>query len=456
MKKENKVLKILFSQLNSFIVYILIVAVVISLIVKEFLDASVIGAIIILNIILGFIQEYRAEKSLEALKKLETSNVKVLRNNKVRLISSKELVLGDIILIDSGMKIPADSYLFEAKDVEVNESILTGESTLVKKFVTVLKQKAELAEQINILFSSTTLVNGRAKAIVVNTGMNTEVGKIATLIQEEKSKVTPLQNKLKTLGLTLGIGVIIIALIILFSGVLEGQDIVTMLLIAISLAVAAVPEGLPAVVTISLAIGVQKMIKKNVLIRKLASVETLGSTTVIAADKTGTITQNKMKVTKLYLDGNIISPEQDSKNKELMLKILVNCNDAHLPDIGDPTEIALLEMSGANSTPRYPRIDEIPFTSERKYMITFHKIDNKKVTFAKFAPERIYELCNYYNYKGRISKFTLMQKQKIIELAEKFANQALRVLGCAYHTEGKSKDMIFLGLVGMIDPPREE
>lgn len=453
-KKENKAFKILFEQVNSFVVYILIAAMSISFIVKEYLDGIVIGAIIVLNTILGFFQEYKAEKAIQSLKKLESSQTLVIRNNNHIIIQSKTLVPGDIILLEAGSKIPADCYLLEAYDLKVDESILTGESVPVKKLVQVIKDDSQIADQINMLFSSTNVVSGRAKAVVVKTAMETELGKIANIIQEEEEKETPLQKKLSALGKTLGISVILIAIIILITGFFEGEKLSNMLLIAISLAVAAVPEGLPAVVTISLALGVQRMVKKNVLVRKLSSVETLGSTTVVCADKTGTITQNKMTVTKIFVDNKILDVNENSKNKDLMLKIISNCNDSKLPDIGDPTELALLRINPKIEI--YPRIDEIPFSSERKYMITHHNINNKIMTFSKFAPEKILELCSYININGKITKFTNEKKASVLKVNEDLAKNALRLLGCAYSEGKKTKDLIFVGLVGMIDPPRPE
>ncbi len=453
-KKENKILKILLEQINSFVVYILIAAMLISFFVDQILDGIVIGAIIILNTLLGFIQESKAEKAIQALKKLETSQSLVIRDNKHVLIQSKNLVPGDIILLNEGNKVPADCYLLESVELKVDESILTGESVPVKKIPSKIDHDVQIADQSNMLFSSTTVVSGKAKAVVVNTAMGTEVGKIATIIQEESEKQTPLQKKLDNLGKVLGYAVIVIAVIILFTGILEGEELSSMLLIAISLAVAAVPEGLPAVVTISLALGVQRMVKKNTLVRRLSSVETLGSTTVISADKTGTITQNKMTVTKIFIDNKILEVNEDSKNRQLLLEIINNCNDAKLPDIGDPTELALLRISPNIKV--YPRTDEIPFNSERKYMITYHKVNNKIMTYAKFAPEKIIELCNYINVNGRITKFTKEKKAYILKMNEDLAKNALRLLGCAYAEGKKTHDLIFVGLVGMIDPPRLE
>jgi Ca2+-transporting ATPase len=453
-KKENKILKILTEQVNSFVVYILIAAVIISLITKNYLDAIVIASILILNTTLGFIQEYRAEKSIESLKKLETKNVLIIRDKKQVLINSKFIVPGDIIIIEEGIKIPADSYLLECYDIEADESILTGESVPVKKQIGIMKHDSLIAEQLNMLFSSTTITKGRGKAIVANTGMNTELGKIASLIQNESEKQTPLQKKLDKMGKTLGILVIIIAVAVFFIGLLDKQDPSAILLIAISLAVAAIPEGLPAIVTISLALGTKKMIKRNVLIRKLSSVETLGSTNIICADKTGTMTQNKMQVTKFFLDNKIINLGEESNNLQLLHNIMGNCNTAVLPDIGDSTELGILRA--ATKAVKYEKIDEIPFSSKTKTMITYNKVDNKIFTFAKFAPEKIYDLCSHININGKIKKFTPKLKKEIMNVNDNLANQALRVLGYAYFESKKKDNLIFVGLTGMIDPPRQE
>jgi len=453
-KKENKVFKILVEQVNSFVVYILIAAVIISLVTKQYLDASVIGAILVINTLLGFLQEYRAEKSIEALKKLETRKVPVLRDGKQISIDSKDLVPGDILLVEEGAKIPADSYLLEAYDLEVDESILTGESVPVKKEVKVIEKDSQVAERINMVFSATTVTKGRGKAIVVNTAMSTEVGKIASLIQKQEEKQTPLQKKLDKVGKTLGILVIIVAVVVFIAGLIDKQDPADMLLIAISLAVAAVPEGLPAIVTISLALGTKRMIKRNVLIRKLSSVETLGSTTIICCDKTGTMTQNKMTVTKYYIDRKTIDINKSSKNLKLMHDIMLNCNNATLPDIGDPTDLGLLKIASLGN--KYERIGEIPFSSKTKTMITYHKHNNKIYTFSKFAPEKIVDLCSKININGRISEFTAKLKQEVLKVNEELASDALRVLGYGYAEGKKSNDLIFVGLSGMIDPPKPE
>jgi P-type Ca2+ transporter type 2C len=472
---------IFIQQFNDFIIWILIFASIIAGFTGEFVDMAVILVILVLNATLGFIQEFKAEKSIEALQKLTSYKATVLRDGHKKEIDASELVPGDVVFLDAGEKIPADSRLLEVHNFSVQEAALTGESVPVDKSIEEISGDRGIADRKNMVFAGTIATRGTAHAIITSTGMNTEIGKIATMIHSAESPDTPLQKRLKHLGKVLGVGVLLISVVVFLLGVLRGEDVVEMLLGAISLAVAAVPEGLPAVVTITLAIGVQKMIRKNSLIRKLPSVETLGSTNVICADKTGTLTHNQMTVKKMWVDNEIIKVEgsgykvsgkfsKTTSSLKQLLKIGVLCNDASLEEkesqiVGDPTEVALL-VSGAKLglyaktlVANTPRIDEIPFDSERKLMSTIHSQSRKKFILTKGAPEAVLKKCNRILIDGKVSVLSKHKAGQILEHAESFGKDALRVLGFAYRDiEGKANEsaLIFVGLQAMMDPPREE
>ncbi|MEW6062818.1 MAG: calcium-translocating P-type ATPase, SERCA-type [Nanoarchaeota archaeon] len=468
-RKEASKLTIFLMQFKSFLVFILIIAVIISLLVKEYLDAGVIGAILILNAFLGFFQEYRVERAIEALRKLTPTKARVVRDSKIKEINAEQLVPGDVIVIESGDNIPADARLIEVSALETDESSLTGESVTVKKEIKKLP-KAEVSDRTNMIFSGTTATYGRARAVVTDTGMNTELGKIANLIKKKK-ETTPLQKKLDQTGKWMGLLVIIIALIIFLIGLYEDQPLFEMLLVAIALAVAAVPEGLPAVVTITLALGAQRMVKRNALIRKLSSVETLGSVNVICTDKTGTLTVNEMTVKEIYTDNRKIIATGEGYNTlgeffdggkkigpeeiKLILEIAANCNNAILT-VGDPTERALAAVAGKGGIKAgLKRIGEIPFDPDKKYMVTIHEKDGKKINYIKGAPEVVLKFCNYIYVNNRRIKLTPRLRRAILKENEFMANKALRVLGFAYSND-KLENSIFVGLMGMIDPPRKE
>ena len=483
-KKKASPIKIFFSQFNNFIVYILIAALVISFLLDEKIDAIVIGIILVINAVLGFIQEYKAEKAIEALKKMASLKASVIRDGNEKEVEAVNVVPGDIILLETGDKIPADARLIEVFNLQTQEAALTGESLPIKKEIRVLAENAQIADQKNMVFSGTVVTNGRGKAVVVKTGMNSEIGRIAKLIQETESEETPLQKKLSVLGKWLGILVIIICLVVFASATLEGGNMLEMFIVAVSLAVAAIPEGLPAVVTISLALGVRRMVKTNALIRKLPSVETLGSVTVICSDKTGTLTCNEMTVKKVFANNKVIdvsgsgydakgdfifdNKKVDKKEIELLLKIGALNNDATLKEgeiMGDPTEGALIVSAAklglikGELEIRYKRIDEIGFSSERKMMSTIHKEGNKKIIYLKGAPEIILNSCNKIIINNKIRKLSKKDKDEILKKNKVFAEKALRVLGFAYkEVKGKASenDLIFVGLQGMIDPPRTE
>ncbi|MBT4805001.1 calcium-translocating P-type ATPase, SERCA-type [Candidatus Woesearchaeota archaeon] len=488
LKTEHKVspVKIFLEQFASPLIWILLFALVVSIFLNEITDAIVIAVIVVLNAVLGFMQEYRAEKAIEALKKMASPKAKVLRNGKEIKIESKYLVPGDIIVLETGDKVPADSRLIEIHTLQTQEAPLTGESQPITKVANKLAEKTALADRKNMVYAATIISQGRGRAVVTGTGMQTQVGKIATLIKEAHEKQTPLQKKLRQLGKYLTIAVIVVAVMIFFAGIFSGHAIETMFLTAIALAVAAIPEGLPAVITISLALGVQQMIKKNALVRKLPSVETLGSVNVICTDKTGTLTHNEMTVTKIYANDveyevtgsgyeprGIFAINKKLANPELLHKLLkvgTLCNDAQFSGpkdkrevLGDPTEAALIvsaEKAGLTRkelNKKESRTDEIPFSSERKMMTTIHG----KVSYTKGAPDMLIEKCDRILIKGKVQRLNRSKIKEILKQNEDFAGEALRVLGFAYNEnfrkkEDAEKDMIFVGLQAMIDPPREE
>ena len=476
--KKISPIKIFIAQFNNFLIWILAVAVLISAVIGDVVESIIIGAIILVNAGIGFVQEFRAERAVEALKKLVGLNAEVLRNGGRRNVSAKNLVPGDVIFVETGDKISADCRLLEESNLETLESSLTGESTPVKKETETIEvfTGIPIADQHNMLFSGTTVTKGRGKAVVVRTGMHAQVGKIAKLIGETEDDLTPLQKKLATFAKQIGIVTIAIASIVFVVIALRGENLLKTFETAVSLAVAAIPEGLPAVVAMSLALGIQRMIKKHALIRKLPSVETLGSTTVIATDKTGTLTLDKMTVKKLYVNQKIFDvagygysvKEKLSldDNGKLLLRIGALCNNSILEKdevFGDPTEAALLvsaEKAGLlkkDLEKQFKRVDEVPFDSKTKRMSTIHKSAKGSVTYMKGAPDVILGLCDRIFRDGKIEKLTGAQRKKIKKVNERFASQALRVLGFAYgYTRRPGKKMIFVGLQAMLDPPRPE
>ncbi len=486
IKEEGKVrpLHIFIEQFSSPIIWILLAAMLISLVVGEMIDFYVIGAIVLLNAILGFVQEYKAEESILALKKLISLKATVMRDGEEKKIDASEIVPGDIILLETGDKIAADSRLISIVNLEVQEAALTGESIPVKKDIHSIKKEVAVADRDNMVFSGTIVTKGHGTAVVTSTGMNTEIGKIARIIQQSRPELTPLQKKLSQLGKFLGLAVIIIAIIVFGIGILTGKPAFVMFLAAIALAVAAIPEGLPAVVTLALSLGVQKMAKKNALVRKLPSVETLGACSVICADKTGTLTHNEMTVKRLYVNKEIVQVQgsgyssegrfsKDPKHFQLLLTSGVLNNNSKLKKengewkiIGDPTEAALLvsaKKAGIDIEAlqdNYPRIAEMEFTSERKRMTTVHQRGDKKIAFTKGAPEVVLSLCNKISADGKAQHLGKREKENILNANEEFAKDALRVLAFAYKEPGKNDspedEMTFIGLQALIDPPRQE
>ena len=484
-KKKSLFVKFL-EQFKDFMIIVLIIAAIISGIVgwyegEGITDSIIILIVVIVNAIIGVAQESKAEKSLEALQKLSSHVAKVLRNGSVTVVPSKDLVPGDIVILDTGDYVPADLRIIEAINLKAQEASLTGESVPVDKNTeTILDEKVDLGDRTNMLFSSSLITYGRGKGIVVETGMNTEVGKIAGMINEVKDTATPLQQKLNKLGKTLGIAAIAICIVIFLIGLLYGKDPIDMFMTAVSLAVAAIPEGLAAVSTIVLAIGVQRMVKKHAIVKKLPAVETLGSTTVICSDKTGTLTQNKMTVKKVFFNNNLVNLDEINTSEidpelEKLVHISIFCNDTKVAKdktlTGDPTETALVDMSfnldfEPSILEEFPRVKELPFDSERKLMTTVHKVGDKYAVYTKGGVDELLAKCNRYIINGETKQNLLEYRKEIEKQNGEMAKDALRVLAMAYkeldheptdeemHTI--ESDLTYVGMVGMIDPPREE
>ncbi len=459
-------------------IIILIISSIVSAIVSnmqgenDYIDSIIIIAIVILNAIMGLVQEAKAEKSIESLKKMTPQISKVLRNSKVQEVDANELVPGDIIILEAGNYVPADCRLIESFNLKIEESSLTGETEPVEKITNKLKQSnVPIGDMKNMAFMATVVVNGHAKAVVTETGMNTKVGKIANMIIEDEAPETPIQRKLAQVGKVLGTTCLVICGVIFIIGLLKNIEPVEMFMTSVGLAVAAIPEGLPAIVTIVLSIGVTKMAKKNSIIRKLPAVETLGSSSVICSDKTGTLTQNKMEVVEI-----------NSKNKELTSMLACMCTDCDVnykenkPQIqGEATEVAIVQNAFKlgflkdDLYNKFPRVSEIPFDSTRKMMTTIHKINGKYLAITKGAPDVLIKKCTHINQETSIDNFrqsdlSNSQTQTIQNENLKMAQKALRVLGVAYKylenlpakldQEVIENNMTFVGLIGMIDPPR--
>ena len=482
-KKQKSIVTMFFSQFKDFMVLILLVAAVISGVLGEWSDTVIILIVVLLNAVIGVVQESKAEKSLDALKSLSSPSAKVLRNGQKIEIKSEDLVPGDVMLLDAGDFVAADGILVESASLKIEESALTGESVPVDKQVEIPEgEDLPLGDRLNYVFTSSLVTNGRAKVIVTETGMNTEIGKIADMLQNQEEMRTPLQEKLDQLGKMLGIGALAICALIFAIGYFQGREVLDMFLLAVSLAVAAIPEGLPAIVTIVLSIGVQRMIKKNAIIRKLPAVETLGTASVICSDKTGTLTQNKMTVTKLYTYGELEEIENvdiKKSNKELALNIGLLANDSVIElvdgeekQLGDPTEVALvvsaqnLGFMKKDQEEKFKRVEEIPFDSERKLMTTIHSDQDGFKVYTKGAVDMLLERCTNILVGEDIKPLTQEMKQEVKNVNEDMSKKALRVIALAYKEEKQiptdlsseivENDLIFVGMEAMIDPPREE
>ena len=482
-KKKDSLLKKFLEQFKDFSIIVLIIAAIVSGVVgvaqgEGFTDTIIILIVVLLNAVIGVAQESKAEKSLEALKKLSSHASKVIRNGKEQVIPARELVPGDLVIIETGDYIAADLRIIEAVNLKSQEASLTGESVPVEKITEKIDgNEIGIGDRKNMLFSSSLITYGRGKAIVVNTGMNTEVGKIAGMLDNAEKQETPLQQKLNDLGKTLGIACLAICAVIFVIGLLQGKEIIDMFMTAVSLAVAVIPEGLVAVSTIVLAIGVQKMVKKHAIVKKLPAVETLGSSTVICSDKTGTLTQNKMTVEKVFCDDELQDVKKVNTTEDFK-KLVYNCmlcNDSRLLEdgqlAGDPTETALVDMAfkldyEQSIYRENPRVEEVPFDSERKLMTTVNKKNGKYIVYTKGGVDELLKCCNSFLYKGEVRTSINNYAKWIRENNEKMAKDALRVLAFAYkeldHMPSKAEmktiesDLTFIGMVGMIDPPRIE
>ncbi|WP_443661010.1 calcium-translocating P-type ATPase, PMCA-type [Clostridium sp.] len=468
-KKKISALQIFISQFNDFITWILIVATVLSGLMGEKADAITILIIVIMNGILGFIQEFKTEKSLEALSKLAAPTAKVVRNGGISVINAIYLVPGDLVILESGDRIPADCILTLCNNVMLDESLLTGESAGVSK---------SASSKENTIYMGTIILTGKAKAKVIATGMSTEMGKIADMLHSIDNERSPLKDRLAHLGKILVILCIIICVVVSLMGIWRGQDKYEMFLLGVSLAVAAIPEGLTAIVTVALALGVSRMLKRNALVRKLPAVETLGCTSVICTDKTGTLTENNMTVKALYFDGKIYNIDNDKIPMNLMMKkAYTYCNDCNYDFsgrniekclFGDPTETALIKGFFYNPKElqeflnKARRVYEIAFNSTRKIMSVIVKEEDREVCYVKGAPERVIEKCNYILIDGFIQPMLPVYKNKLLRSVESMSNKALRCMACAYKVTGITRDdnlesnLIFIGVAGIIDPPRKE
>lgn len=475
-KKESIFIKFI-KQFNDFMIITLIIAAIISAVVSklngeaDYIDSIIIVAIVIFNAIMGLVQEQKAEKSLEALKKMSAPNAKVRRNGRVQEIDATMVVPGDIVILEAGNYVPADCRLINSYNLKIEESALTGETIpSLKDSSKILKENTAMGDLCNMVFATTIVVNGHGEAIVVETGMNTRVGKIAGMIIEDESPETPIQKKLAEVGKILAIACIIICVLIFVIGIFKKIPIIEMFMTSVGLAVAAIPEGLPAIVTIMLSIGVTKMAKKNSIIRKLPAVETLGSSSVICSDKTGTLTQNKMTVTEIR---NCFG-RANSNERKFILELGTMCTDTteeringKLGFVGEATEVAISNAAmeeGVSKSFLYDemkRINDIPFDSKRKMMTTIHKYGNGYRIITKGAPDVLLKRCSNCYSGGQIVPI-FSKKDDINEQNNQMAEKALRVIAVAYKDVEKlpemqdvEKDLIFCGLIGMIDPPRE-
>ncbi len=487
--EETSVLKVFLDQFTDFLILILLVAAIISFGVGRRIDAALIATIVVANGIFGFAQDWKAERSIQALKEMASLSALVFRDGEKTEIDSKEVVPGDVIVLTQGSSVPADARIIEEQHLEVDESALTGESLAVDKDPGDLSVDVPLAERRNMVYKETNVVSGRGKAVVVDTGMDTEIGKIASQLEEVEEEETVFQREINALGKKIGIIILVVSAVLIPLLWWQGLELITSFLTSIALAVGAVPEGLPAVVTLTLALGTKKMVGKNALVRRLPVVESLGSVDVICTDKTGTLTENKMVVRRIHIDGRDIEVsggfsdegrfededgEVSPEELEPILKAGLLCNDSEVQEdgdeLGDPTEIALIKVARKagmvqdNLEEKNPRVDEIPFSSDRKMMTTIHEREGERTAYVKGAPGVVLDKCDRYLEGGEVKELSEEKKREFLDKNAAYAERALRVLAFAFRRisgerrggEEVESGLVFIGLQGMMDPPREE
>lgn len=463
-KKSNFI--IFLNQFNDLMIILLIFAsvfsAVISYIQKEsYADSIIILIIVVINATLSFIEEKKADKAIEELNKMFITNNNVIRNGKKETIDVRKIVPGDIIELEAGDYVSADARIISSEALEVNESTLTGESKSIKKDNNDITEEKELYERKNMVYAGCNVTNGHAFVVVCSTAMNTELGKIGASLMNNTNELTPLQKKVNQISKVLTYIIIAIIIVMMAVGLLKKNDFFDILMLSISLAVAAIPEGMSSVITIILSLGMSEMAKRNVIIRKMASVETLGSTDIICSDKTGTITENKMQVKSIYVNNKLYTEKDNIENINLYNYCLSSCqnvtknNDKYL---GDETEVAIYKyLEDRNTLVNIPRVKEYPFDSDRKMMSTINVIDNKEYSFTKGSLDSVLQNCSYYLEDNKLYNITTEYKEKIFKIEEEESEKSLRILALAYKTENTSDpehNMIFIGLIGMMDPPR--
>lgn len=473
-KKKSK-LSMFLAEFNDLMIIVLIISAIFSLILsllnnESFLDSLIIIAIVILNAVLGYIQEQKADKAIESLNKMQMTKVKVKRNKQISVVSSEDIVKGDILVLEAGDTVPADARIIYQASLKVDESSLTGESIPVSKDTIVIDENTPLSKRINMIYSGTNIVYGKCLAVVCETGMSTEFGVIAKSLNEEEKEITPLQKKINEISKTLSLIILIIILVMFLVGIFKGMMMGQVVMLSISLAVAAIPEGLPAIITITLSLGMSTMAKKNAIVRKMSSVETLGCTEIICSDKTGTITQNKMQVREFFYNNKICDIKDFVLNNRLY-PIMILDNDAEKNDneyIGDPTEIALCECFEWADIMKFrnenQRIDELPFDSERKMMSTINKNENHVTLYTKGSFDSLLDHCSYIYENDKVIELTQDKRKKLKQIETLESNKAYRILAYAYKEltipyrldQSLENDLIFVGMTAMMDSPRPD